>query len=285
LGIIPLKNGVYLKANAKSPTRVNYRNSVPAPANLIEVSIRVNGVSQPLYRRATDGALFTVGVPGQAYTLGVRNMTMGRVEVITTIDGRNTLKDEAGDAKRNEGLIFRAWASGEFSGWRINNDETRQFVFGEPERSVAAQATGDASNVGVIGFAAYREQPSWYGSSYSATAPAPPYLSSAGQSMTAENAGMSSVSSSCTNLSAAPPAVTASAASTDSSMPLAQGLGTGIGERQQDHVGTTTFTRTGAADILVIGYDTYDNLVQMGVIGPPEPSAFPGMGTGYEQYQ
>lgn len=276
-----------MKANAKSSTRVNYRNSVPAPANLIEVSIRIDGVSQPLYRRATDGALFTVGVPGQAYTLGVRNMTMGRVEVITAIDGRNTLKDEAGDAKRNEGLIFRAWASGEFSGWRINNDETRQFVFGEPERSVAAQATGDVSNVGVIGFAAYREQPSWSGSSYSATAPPPPYLASGpgeyiGQSSSAQNISMGS---SCMNLSAVSATADTSAASTDSGMPLARGLGTGIGERQQDHVGTTTFTRTGAADILVIGYDTYDNLVQMGVIGPSEPSAFPGLGTGYEQYQ
>lgn len=63
-------------------------------------------------------------------------------------------------------------------------------------------------------------------------------------------------------------------------------LGTGIGERQADHVGHTEFTRAdGEPDILVISYDTAEVLAAMGVTGPAGPSAFPGVGTGYEQYQ
>jgi hypothetical protein len=251
-----------------------------SPHDVIEVSVLINGIAQRLYRRLTDNALFVAGVPGQAYTLSVRNVCGGRIEVLNTVDGRNTLEDEPGDVVRNRGLVFRPWSNGEFSGWRISNDETRKFIFGLPERSVAAQATGSTSNVGVIGFAAYKEQPPYYPPSYVSTsyvagAMASPPLGSGGGCMSVNMAGGAD------STGTVPVTTSENVATVD----FARGLGTGIGERQEDHVNTTTFTRTGDPDILVIGYDTYENLQQMGVILQPEPSAFPGMGTGYDQYQ
>jgi hypothetical protein len=251
-----------------------------SPRETIEVSVLVNGIAQPLYRRFNDNALFVVGVPGQVYTLGVRNTGGDRIEILNTVDGRNTLKDEPGDVDRNRGLVFRPWASGEFSGWRVSDDETRQFIFGLPERSVAAQATGSTSNVGVIGFAAYKERASYYaqvysaGTTYSAGAMPPPNVGRTSYS-TLNSVGTSSMSASA-------PLTTAENVAT---FDFARGLGTGIGERQQDHVGKTTFTRSGDPDVLVIGYDTCENLQQMGVILQSGPSAFPGMPAGYEQYR
>jgi hypothetical protein len=64
-----------------------------------------------------------------------------------------------------------------------------------------------------------------------------------------------------------------------------RGLGTGIGEVQEDPVGRTTFERDGEPDILTIGYDRIQALDAMGITGPPGPQAFPGSGTGYERYQ
>ena len=49
-------------------------------------------------------------------------------------------------------------------------------------------------------------------------------------------------------------------------------------------VGRTSFTRVGNPDVLVIGYDTEDRLRAQGILGPREPEAFPGAGTGYEKY-
>lgn len=225
------------------------------PSGTIEVSVRIGATVQPLWKRA-DGMLFVAGSPGQAYTLHVRNLTGSRAEVINTVDGRHTLRDEPGDTSANRGLVFQANSSGEFTGWRLNDNETRQFVFGAPDRSVAAQATGSTTNVGVIGFAAYRERVSdWHAPGYRGAAPV----------ATAD---------------AAP-----GGACLDSSVAL-RSLGTGMGERQEDRVHRTSFTRAlGEPDILVIGYDTEDVLREMGIMGPPEPAAFPGMGTGYEQYQ
>lgn len=229
--------------------------TITSPAGSIEVSILIEGNPQLLYQ-PPSGRAHVAGVPGKSYKLRVRNLTSRRVEIITAVDGRNTLKDEPADHTANRGLVVAAHSRGEFSGWRLNDTETREFIFGTPERSVTAQATGSAANTGVLGFATYRER-EWASTAY----------------------GGGNIA-------------TASAAIFDYSGPmtprgggLQSSLGTGIGERREDRVGRTDFIRTqGAPDILVIGYDTEEVLRERGIIGPAEPVAFPGLGTGYERY-
>ena len=231
--------------------------SVQSPDGVIEVSVLMDGTAQPLYRRPVDGKVFVAGIPGRAYTLRVRNRGDRRIEVISTVDGRHTLKDEPGDTAACRGLVFDARSAGEFTGWRISDKETREFIFGSPAASVAAQATGSQANTGVIGFAVYRERDYYFYHAYA----------------TQDSAW---------------PVATASAAVFDSEPVTMRGgsLGTGIGERREDRVGSTSFTRAlGAPDILVIGYDTVDVLRERGILGPPEPDPFPGAGTGYEKYE
>ncbi len=227
--------------------------TVRSPDGTIKASVVIGDVEQPLYRRPMDGKVFVVGLPGEAYVLRVQNLTGGRVEVINTVDGRNTLKDEAGDRLQNSGLVFGAQSSGAFTGWRMSDSGTCEFVFGEPEHSIAAQATdGDTSNVGVIGFAVHRERPP-------ATIPA-------------LHLGLGDTSSHLFG-----------GATREASR---GSLGTGMGAPVADVVGRTRFTRDGhTPDILVIGYDTESVLREMGVLAPAEPDAFPGVGTGYARYE
>jgi hypothetical protein len=229
-----------------------------SPQGTIEVAILIDGKPQPLYRRPGDGALFVAGTEGQPYTLRVRNLQPSRVEVINTVDGRHTLKDEPGDSRENRGLVFVASSTGDFTGWRISADTTREFVFGAPDHSVAAQATGSQANVGVIGFAAWRELAHvWH------------------------NYGGLTLRS--TEGNTVPCAATMDSFAVNDM--ATRSLGTGMGAEQADHVGSTTFTRTsGEPDILVVSYDTRAALDAMGITGPGEPSAFPGIGTGYEKY-
>lgn len=223
-----------------------------SPRGTIDVSVTVDGVKQPLYRRSSDGKVFVVGTPGLAYVLQVTNLKPNRIEVINTVDGRHTLDDEPGDFVANHGLVFRSLSSGSFTGWRVSDQQTRAFVFGSPDRSVAAQATGSTDNVGVIGFAVYDEQ----------SFRTPVYRGALENSLTY-------------------------GASKGGGMRTRGGnLGTGMGVAQEDRVGRTTFNRLPGVDpdLLVIGYDTEDVLRQQGIIAPAEPNAFPGAQTGYARY-
>jgi hypothetical protein len=217
------------------------------------------GVAQPLYQ-GHDGRTWVAGVPGQAYVLEIQNLVSKRIEVINTVDGRNTMEDEPGDWERNRGLVFRRGETGRFTGWRVNDLEARDFVFGTPEQSVAGQA-GEPRNIGVIGFAAYREQD------------IDPYE----RGMTRGVVPVGSTGAEYTTDMARTPA-TAGAA-------VASSIGTAAGEAHEDRVHRTRFIREyGAPDMVIVSYDTDAVLRQRGILddlGVVAPQAFPGTVTGY----
>jgi hypothetical protein len=231
---------------------VHIGHAVRSPDSSFEASVLIDGHAQPLYRRPGDGKVFVEGEAGRVYTLRVRNLLRTRIEVINTVDGRNTLKDEPGSLA-SKGLVFAGLADAQFAGWRLNDSAVREFEFAEPFHSVVALTGGDLANVGVIGLAAYSEYlPAVYQER----------LRPGGQSVAAY----------------------AGTAVLDSAVTRGGSLGTGMGERREDRVGRTTFTRHGKADVLAIGYDSGAVLADMGILGPPEPDPFPGEGTGYERF-
>jgi hypothetical protein len=247
---------------------MHHPTAVTSPSGTIEASVLIAGTPQKLYRRA-DGRMFAPGVPGSAYALRVRNLTGTRVEVIATVDGRHVLKDEPGDPHACRGMVIHARGTYEFRGWRVSDDESREFLFGEPAASVAAQSTGSTANIGVIGLAAWRERDPW---------PSTYPLASSGYG----GGGAGGFATRSMN-----PVATASAGapvSANAAMDSAGSLGTGIGASQDDRVGRTDFTRTGEPDILIVGYDTEAELIRRGILGPADPDPFPGVLTGYEKY-
>jgi hypothetical protein len=234
-----------------------------SPGGTFEVAVLIGGRPQDLYRRH-DGQLFVAGAAGESFTLQVRNLAHGRAEFLTSLDGRNTLKDETADKYANTGLVLPGLTTTQFRGWRVTDYVVREFVFTFPEKSVAAVATGSTANTGVIGFAVYqekrRERPAYEVYAVASAGPPVSYggVATRGMSLDSSNAGGGSQAS----------------------------LGTGIGDRVQDHVGRTEFTRApGEPDVLVIRYDTREALEAAGVIQVDEPSAFPGAETGYAQYE
>ena len=242
----------------------------------IESGGKLSGV--PLQIHTHEGVHYIAGVPGARYSITVRNLTHRRVEVITSIDGRNTLKNEEADYNANHGLVIPPRGSYRFSGWRLDNEGVREFIFGSDiDDSVVSQAGGDTANAGVIGIAAWREfeppQPvyprrdSFLRTQYRSSGPG-------GQSVT------SSV-----------PVATASAGATMdwNATDESSNLSTGIGDYHADRVGTTSFTRGEGPDILAIHYMSYSRLVEKGIIVEPaiiRPIPFPGSSpSGYENMQ
>jgi hypothetical protein len=228
----------------------------------IRVSVLIDGQPQPLYRRL-DGKVFVAGAPGQAYALRVENLSDGQIEVVAAVDQRNVLKDEPVNLKTANGMLIRSRGSYTWKGWRLDDANVGQFVFGTPEVSVAAQATSSVSSTGVIGFAVYTELP--YGG-YS------PYATrSGGVSKGVSRGGPSLMGG----------------ASRGGFEVEERSLGTGIGATVSDGVQHVHFSRApGDPAIVGLGYHTYEVLDAMGLIraGEPEPFPEPSTATGYGAY-
>jgi hypothetical protein len=214
---------------------------ITSPGGLITAEVLIGGTPQPLYATA-DGYAYFAGEPGQSCQVRVRSLA-GRLEAALAVDGRDALEDQPADLSRSRGLVFNGEYT--FSGFRVDDSTTREFVLGSVAGSVADQA-GSTAHVGVIGLAAWRER-----------RPAVSYAESP------------------LGMSASAPVAVASAGPS---------LGMHAGESRHDPVGRTTFERDGSPDVLEIGYHTLAALEATGIT-QRRPSAFPGRATGYERYQ
>jgi hypothetical protein len=219
-----------------------------------------------------SGEYWVSGTPGAAYSISIRNRLGERLLAVTSVDGVNVVSG-ATAAWDQTGYVFGPNQRYEITGWRKSDSEVAAFTFTESPNSYA-ERTGRPANVGVIGVALFREQQPEPVS----TSPEEPVRdagSAASQkSPAAERAASAAPSSAPQPLmrSEAPPL-----------QPRAPKLGTGHGERQSSYVSHTDFLRLQAEpnEIVRIRYDSFDNLVAMGVIRRPRPATpatnpFPG---------
>jgi hypothetical protein len=225
------------------------------------VAIEVDGKRLPIYSH--NGHYYITGQPGKKYTIAVNCFNSKRVEVVESIDGRDVLKDQPANLSNSGMVIQGMWLN---RGWRINDNEIREFEFGNVEGSIAAQAGGSTSNVGVIGVAIFAEKESvnywrydrgtYYGRIESKT--------------------LTSSFSAGDQLRGFVPAS------------AAPDLGTHMGEKREDKVGHTEFKRASSIPSfqVEIQYRSREWLTANGIGIEPSalPSAFPGSETGYEKY-
>jgi hypothetical protein len=211
---------------------------------LIEVSVLMEGEEAELYHHG--GMAWLAGVAGAEYTLHAANLTAGRIEVAASVDQRDVLKDEAAH-RQQAGVLIEAGSCYEWEGWRVDSATVRSFMFADPGKSVAAQATGNPSKTGVIGFAAWQEKP-------------PPALR-------AGRGGM--------HVNAVSPLAMAAAGSPPVRS-MNSDLGTGAGDYRDSRVRYVSFTRTGEPDIISLRYASREELTRRGIIRDLDP--FPGYG-------
>jgi len=200
------------------------------------------------------------------YQIEVRNDSPSRLEILTAIDGRNTLKNEPADITKCRGMVVSRYSNYRVKGWRMDDSHTRPFVFTEVDaETVAKQATGKADNLGVIAIAAYREKNAFISHF-------PVFRGEVKSSSRGSGVKMFSLSS-------AKPA---------------PGVGTGMGDRlDRDEVGRTTFERTSEWPPMVIEIQAMPGwwLVQEGIMIKEEEHSyapgFPGSEgtTGYEKFE
>ena len=257
--------------------------------DLIHLSVVDRDTGQEMRVWRQDGRLFVAGRPGARYGVRVTNNSGGRVLVVMSVDGVNVLTGQTADYSQR-GYVFAPCESYDVTGWRKSDAEVAAFTFARLSSSYAAR-TGRPHDVGVIGIAAFRER------GVPAVAQAPAAVSppsgryGSGDEIeetvvTGRRAAPSPV--------APPSAAAATGSSSSRAAPSRQfaaperrseKLGTGHGAREWSSVITVPFERATRYPQLVsrIEYDSYQNLVAIGVIRPPRypgrgPRPFPGNG-------
>jgi len=102
---------------------------------------------------------YVEAVKGGRYSIQVTNRSERRVGVVIAVDGRNIIDGKKSDLKRDERMyIIRPSESNTFEGWRTGVDRTNRFYFTEQSSSYAEKVFGDASAMGTIALAVYREK-------------------------------------------------------------------------------------------------------------------------------
>ena len=239
-----------------------------AVGRIADVTIfdRATGRELPVYWH--DGRPYVVGRPGNEYQVRVRNRDGEDVLAVVSVDGLNVMTGETANP-RQSGYVLSSWSRVDIAGWRKSLDEVAAFYFTTLPDSYAAR-TGRPANVGVIGVALFRRK--------AEPLPPPPvleyapegkYRAESGADAQREPAGPAQKSANSSLARVAP----APAASTP--------LGTGHGRREESRVRWVDFERATEepAETIAIYYDSYRNLVAMGVLqpqrSPRNPDPFP----------
>jgi hypothetical protein len=228
-----------------------------ALGSLARVSLIDRDTGTAIAAHYFHGEYWVAGAPGPRYGIEIRNLSGGRLLAVTSVDGVNVLSGDTA-AWNQSGYVFDPGERYQINGWRKSNSEVAGFTFTAADDSYA-QRTGRPANVGVIGVALFRErEAAAYSPPRIAESPyAPPPSPLVG--------GMPSA--------AAPAAADRARASSAESVVTSPKLGTGHGEREYSYVTDTQFQRLQSEpnEVIRIRYDSYENLVALGVIRAPRP--------------
>jgi hypothetical protein len=244
-----------------------------AVGNLADVTVydRVQGRTLPVYQY--EGRHYVVGKPGSEYQIRVRNRSGADVLAVMSVDGVNVVSGETADWGQS-GYVLGRYQSVDVRGWRKSMERTAAFYFTEHENSYAAR-TGRPDHVGVIGVAMFRKkaEPEVYiqrdrQSDSRREAPGTGSGTGASAESSAPRAALDGVAG-------ALPAPASQLADKSTS------LGTGHGRSETSRATYTSFARSTLhpEEVIAIHYDTYSNLVSIGVIRAPQiarPTPFPG---------
>ncbi len=252
-----------------------------ALGRMADVSVidRDTGVTLPIYQ--ARGQYWIAGTPGHRYSVAVQNRAGTRVLAVMAIDGVNVVTGESAAWHQN-GYVFAPGERDEIAGWRKSQAEIAAFEFTSLGDSYAAR-TGRPDDVGVIGVALFHERP----------APRPMPQAKVAPSAPSRDAPAPARPSARERGAESRPVVEARSAAAygdaaASPAPRAESkLGTGHGEREDAWVEYTSFERARSQpdEIVVLHYDSRENLIAMGVIParttPPPPNPFPGERNGF----
>mgnify|MGYP007099587631 FL=1 len=241
----------------------------------VTVYDRAEGRTLPVYQH--EGRHYVVGKPGNEYQIRVRNRAGADILAVVSVDGVNAVSGETASWDQT-GYVLGRYQNYDIKGWRKSEQRVAAFFFTEHQNSYAAR-TGRPDNVGVIGVALFRKktEPEARIEQYRPRRDAPASGPREESPYSAAEDALSGAGSARSAESAAWPRH----APTQQAPQKSASLGTGHGRSETSHITYTSFERATdhPEEVIAIHYNTYSNLVAMGVIRAPRmamPSPFPG---------
>lgn len=116
----------------------------------------VDGGGYPLRTYAQGAQSWVLGGLGQRYGVRVDNPTGQRVEVVVTVDGRDSINGAPGSLSAR-GYIVEPYGHVVVDGFRTSSQGVAAFRFTTPGDSYAGRV-GGGENIGVIGVAVFAER-------------------------------------------------------------------------------------------------------------------------------
>ncbi len=241
----------------------------------VTVYDRAENRTLPVYQH--EGRHYVVGKPGNEYQIRVRNRAGADILAVVSVDGVNAVTGETASWDQT-GYVLGRYQNYDIKGWRKSEQRVAAFFFTEHQNSYAAR-TGRPDNVGVIGVALFRKkaEPEARIEQYRPRRDAPVSGPREESPHSAAEDALSGAGSARSAESAAGPRH----APTQQVPQKSASLGTGHGRSETSHITYTSFERATdhPEEVIAIHYNTYSNLVAMGVIRAARmamPSPFPG---------
>lgn len=243
-----------------------YYYNYPSYTN-VEVDV-LSTSNRPVRKYSLEGKTFIEGKKGSEFSIRIKNPNSMRVEVIVSVDGLCVIDGKKAHSN-SRSYVINAYDNMIIEGWRINNDEVRNFYFTDKEASYSRIKDGDETNCGIISVLAYAEyvkpiKVTWNTTQLNYT----PYLDggttagnmtlSANTEGTSRQPGMGAVfSSHVSNYSSQTKSAEINLDSFD--------LGTGMGKKQESKVTGTYFNRGNFLGKTSIFYASRSSLIDMGI--------------------
>ena len=252
-----------------------------SPDGSFSFQVESYGSSLPIYSHR--GQSYVEGVYGNTYAVRVFNHTGRRVEAVVTVDGRDVISGQVGNYRGNRGYVIAPYDSVLIEGFRSSWSNVAAFTFTSVGDSYAARM-GDATNVGVIGVAVFKEK------SYRPVPRPRPYRydrkSEGSRQGLGTGYGRSSANKSAPSAEPSPAMRESRRSYSMDEMEddAAQGLGTGYGQDTYSPTTSTKFVRATRRPtaVLSVRYDDRSGLIARGVLPrpyryrrPARPEPFP----------
>ncbi len=236
---------------------VMYAGQASALGRMADVQVidRTTGSTLRVYEH--HGKRYIVGEPGHEYAVSLTSREGGRLMAVGSVDGVNIVTGQTASIDQN-GYVLAPWQQFVINGWRTSLQTTAAFYFTTVADSYAGR-TGRPDDLGVIGFALFREKTpccdDW---------PRPEVLSKRQRSESDAAASPT-----------APPSAESSGGLAAQSKD--ERVGTGYGRSEYSQVAYADFEPASStpAETITLYYDSYRNLRKKGVIREPAPRKWP----------
>ena len=205
---------------------------------------------------------------GTKFVIEVKNDSWNNILSVVSVDGLSVITGKRAKLEPKDGYIVSPYSSTKITGWRTSLENVREFVFTDNKKESYSHKLGaDESNIGVIGFAFYKQKVIYnYTTSYTTDTlkwTIPPYTTS--------TSGTVKYSSPVVEVNSLGRGIECFSSAVDFSM------GTKQGEKIEDSAVKVDMDFEGLPFVTdMIYYDSRENLIARGIIkeeklGLPQP--------------